>query len=359
MTTLPDAPIASQGPVLPVTVARFDDIARADWDRLFRVTTSATPFSSWTVHRAWWDAYSNGAEPHYLLVGADPIRGIVPLMARSSPGATGRTIYLAATYHVDYATALAADGDIETVARACLEHFSRDAAHPNACTIDLRRLRADDAFLAQLHLEAGRRAGESGWTVHREREDVCPVVELADDWSLLLAGLGKKTRHEVRRKLRRAQAQGPLRLRYAPLDAATAGRFIDLHQARWGAAGLFTDTDDGRRSGRFLHRLVELEAAEGERARFHIGEVVVGDRAIYMLAGFASGATCYFYNAGMDTAALELSPGVVGTALYLRDRIDRGDKRFDFLRGDEPYKYEWGAADEVVCRLLITPRGAK
>ena len=46
-----------------------------------------------------------------------------------------------------------------------LEHLSRDAAHPTARPIDLRRLRADDAFLAQLHLEAGRRAGESGWTV--------------------------------------------------------------------------------------------------------------------------------------------------------------------------------------------------
>ena len=25
----------------------------------------------------------------------------------------------------------------------------------------------------------------------------------------------------------------------------------------------------------------------------------------------------------------------------------------DFLRGDEPYKYEWGAVDEPIQRLLL------
>ena len=49
---------------------------------------------------------------------------------------------------------------------------------------------------------------------------------------------------------------------------------------------------------------------------------------------------------------------MVGTALYIRDRIDRGEKRFDFLRGDEPYKYEWGATDQLLYRLVIEPREA-
>ena len=29
----------------------------------------------------------------------------------------------------------------------------------------------------------------------------------------------------------------------------------------------------------------------------------------------------------------------------------------DFLRGDEPYKYEWGAVDEPIQRVLVR-RGA-
>ena len=55
----------------------------------------------------------------------------------------------------------------------------------------------------------------------------------------------------------------------------------------------------------------------------------------------------------MDPAAPEASPGVTGTAAYLRDRLAAGRRRFDFLRGDESYKYEWGAVDEPIERLLV------
>jgi CelD/BcsL family acetyltransferase involved in cellulose biosynthesis len=60
-----------------------------------------------------------------------------------------------------------------------------------------------------------------------------------------------------------------------------------------------------------------------------------------------------FYNAGIDPDARELSPGVVLTGRYMRHAIETGKRRFDFLRGDEPYKYEWGATDEPIQRLLV------
>ena len=55
----------------------------------------------------------------------------------------------------------------------------------------------------------------------------------------------------------------------------------------------------------------------------------------------------------MDPDARELSPGVTGAAAYLRDRLAAGRSRFDFLRGNEPYKYEWGAVDEPIHRLIV------
>ena len=78
-----------------------------------------------------------------------------------------------------------------------------------------------------------------------------------------LATLDKKARHEIRRKLRRAEATGAVTFRAMPLDATSVETFIRLHQARWGDEGLFPDTEGGHRSRRFLHRLAELEAAEG------------------------------------------------------------------------------------------------
>ena len=80
----------------------------------------------------------------------------------------------------------------------------------------------------------------------------------------------------------------------------------------------------------------------------------MGERLIFAGVGFDDGQTCYFYNAGWTPEARELSPGVTGAAAYIRDRIAAGRTRFDFLRGNEPYKYEWGAVDEPIHRIVVS-----
>jgi len=79
-----------------------------------------------------------------------------------------------------------------------------------------------------------------------------------------------------------------------------------------------------------------------------------GKRLVFAAMAFDDGATIFLYNAGMDPSAANVSPGVTGTALYFQDRLAAGRRRFDFLRGNESYKYEWGAVDEPIERLLVT-----
>jgi CelD/BcsL family acetyltransferase involved in cellulose biosynthesis len=350
-TTVPTTPT----PPAPLREEAFDDIPREDWERLVGLTTAATPFARWTFHRAWWDAYGQTAEPHYLVCGHDPVTAIVPLMGRRVASLPPATLFYAASYHADYATALMGTNDIESVASALTDELARRFSEGTAAALDLRRIRPADEFAAVLEERALALAADRDWLVRREQEDVSPVVELVSDWNQQLSGLGKKARHEIRRKVRRAQRAGPVQFRYLPLDSSAADGFIRLHQARWGSNGLFAATDDGDRSRVFLHRLVELEGELGAGARFHLGDVTIDDRVAYALAGFSEGGTTYFYNAGLDPDCLDLSPGVVGTAAYLRERGEAGDTTFDFLRGNEPYKYAWGASDTSIDRIVIEP----
>ena len=355
------APCPGPRPATPLQTKHipFEGIPRSAWDALLSVSARPTPFSRWTFHRAWWDAYGETSDARYLVCcrpGTDDVIAIVPLMIRatsSEPGSAARTLFMGASYHADYATILCRPGDLAEVSEAVACALTGDAGR-SWDTIDLRRLRHDDPALT--HLTDAFLAMAPDWRVSVGQEDVCPVVTLpADgDWEAYLATLDKKARHEIRRKLRRAEAVGPVRFRQLPLEAASVEAFIALHQARWGDQGLFPDTPDGARSRRFLHRLTELEAAEGASAQLMLGEVSVGDRVVVSTVAFDDGTTCFFYNAGMDPAARDLSPGVTGTAAYLRDRLEAGRIRFDFLRGDEPYKYEWGAVDEPVGRIVVT-----
>ena len=85
--------------------------------------------------------------------------------------------------------------------------------------------------------------------------------------------------------------------------------------------------------------------------------LTVAGRRIAAGITFEYGDTLAYYNAGVDPDARELSPGVVMVAKYVERAIATGRHRLDFLRGDEPYKYEWGAVDEPIQRLLVRRGG--
>ena len=363
----------------------FVDIPRPCWDELLRRTQAATPFSRWTFHRAWWDAYGDTAHEQYLAcvnagtvdIDWQDVRAIVPLMHRhelepddiaqrtvvrahqptctSVPG-EAKAVFFGASYHADYATVLARPADLPDVASATARALAQppDTHHGSQPwdVVDLRRLRHDDPALAAL--ESALRAADEGWAVVREQEDVCPVVSSpSGDWDEYLATLDKKARHEIRRKLRRAAAVGELTIEISAPTTDAVDSFIDLHRLRFGDQGLFPDNEGGRRSRRFIHRLAELELAEPDGGQLHVALVRCGQRLVFVALAFDDGQTCFLYNAGMDPAAAEVSPGVTGTAEYIRDRLAAGRRRFDFLRGDESYKYEWGAHDEPIERLLV------
>ena len=373
-----------QTPALRVERRDLAVISPATWDALVARTPWATPFSAWAFHRAWWDAYgANAHEETLVLVATDapadgsaPPIAIVPLMHRHevepsdalthttmrhgadadltqvAPDATA--VFFGASYHADYATVLATPADLAAVAAGLAAYLSDD--RPGAWdAIDLRRLRCGDPAAEALAAAFGAREIAEGWTLNLEREDVCPVVSLPDGASMddYLTTLGKKERHEIRRKVRRAEAAGEIRLDDAADPLADLEAFIDLHQKRWGDAGLFPSTPGGEQSRVFFRRLFELWGPGGP---LRLTFLSIGGRRIAAGIHLETPDGYLYYNAGVDPEARDLSPGVVMVHAYVERALAAGKRRMDFLRGDEPYKYEWGAIDEPIQRLLVRRR---
>jgi CelD/BcsL family acetyltransferase involved in cellulose biosynthesis len=403
----------ARAPRLSVERRPVAEIDRQAWDSLAAATPWSTPFSAWAYHTAWWDGYGANARDETLLVtdpsaspGSAPV-AILPLMRRHAvepsdavtqtelrhepherheagerreshephapapheghephqphdadaphspaparpPAAS--VLYMGASYHGDYATVLAAPEALSRVAPALVEHLA--TATPEWQAADLRRLRCGDPAAEALETAFRARAGVEGWQVTLEREDVCPVATIPEgaDFDGFLATLGKKERHEIRRKIRRAEASGEVCLVASEDPLAELDAFIDLHQARWGAAGLFPPTPGGEQSRRFLRRLFELLGTDGP---LRLSFLSVGGRRIAAGLHFETPDAVLYYNAGVDPEASQLSPGVLLVAAYVRLAIATGRRRLDFLRGDESYKYQWGGVDEPVQRLLV------
>jgi CelD/BcsL family acetyltransferase involved in cellulose biosynthesis len=368
---------ASTGTRFVAVRRAFDSIAGETWDALAGRTPWATPFSRHCVQRAWWDAYGATAHDQTLVVvdeaAPDEIVGIVPLMhrhelepgdvaarttMRHQPGSTLRpvpasatAVFFGASYHADYATVMAAPADLGTVCDAVVASLAAQD-HSRWDVVDLRRLRAGDPAADSLAKALEWAAPGACWFVTREQEDVCPIVTLAPgtDYDGYLATLGGKERHEIRRKVRRAEAAGEVRLERSANPVRDLDAFVDLHQKRWGADGLFPPTEGGAASRRFFAGLFEDCAPPGI---VDLSFLSVGGRRIAAGVTFDDGEAVYYYNAGVDPDARELSPGVVMVARYIQRAIELGRTRLDFLRGDEPYKYEWGAVDSPIERLLV------
>jgi CelD/BcsL family acetyltransferase involved in cellulose biosynthesis len=61
------------------------------------------------------------------------------------------------------------------------------------------------------------------------------------------------------------------------------------------------------------------------------------------------------YNSGFDPAHAKLAPGIVLLAHVIRDAIERGVPVFDFLRGEESYKYAFGPKPHDLLRIRVRP----
>ncbi|NIM22479.1 MAG: GNAT family N-acetyltransferase, partial [Candidatus Latescibacteria bacterium] len=68
--------------------------------------------------------------------------------------------------------------------------------------------------------------------------------------------------------------------------------------------------------------------------------LTMNDKRVASYMNFFHGERIMVYNSGLDPAAYRLSPGIVLMAHLIRSAIEEQRfKIFDFLRGDEAYKY--------------------
>ena len=82
----------------------------------------------------------------------------------------------------------------------------------------------------------------------------------------------------------------------------------------------------------------------------------VGGRPVATYFCFDYNNEILVYNSGYDPAGVpQLSPGWVLLARLIRHAIGLGRSRFDFLQGNEDYKYRFGGTDMPIYRTLLRP----
>jgi hypothetical protein len=246
----------------------------------------------------------------------------------------------------------------ERVTEALADYLTghADTAACNALAWDLMELggvNAHDRPTGRLveHL------AERGCVVHRRPAFNCWRIELPATWDQYLAMLSKGHRKQLRQFERDLLDSGHAVLHTVQCHselAHAADLLVALHQRRrrtLGQRGCFA-------SPRFaaFHREVMPRLLTDGRLQLHWLELDGKPAAVeYQLAGEG---TVYAYQAGVEPELLDQEPGRLITLATLRRAIRQGDRAFDFLRGDEPYKAHFRAAPRPSLELRIVPNRA-
>ncbi|HSN77889.1 MAG TPA: GNAT family N-acetyltransferase [Anaerolineae bacterium] len=322
-----------------------------DWNALLARSRTNTLFLSWEWQTTWWRCLGEG--DLWLLAWYDGGRlvAIAPLYLHRDGAGLRRFDLVGCVEVSDYLDLLVEDGREEAVYSALLDWLDSDACPPWDVTglCNLAETSLTHRLLPEL--AAGR-----GWEAVTSLEDVCPLILLPDSFEAYLQeNLSKKQRHEVRRKLRRIEEEAAVR--WYVVDGAS-----DLGQATDAFLHLHRLSKDEKES--FMTPEMEAFFREAIQVMHHAGWLylafieVNGAKAAAML-GFIYDGRLLVYNSGYDPASYsELSPGIVLTARIIEDAIQRGLGVFDFLQGNEVYKYRFGAQDTVVYSTVIRPTHA-
>ncbi|UEM24592.1 GNAT family N-acetyltransferase (plasmid) [Skermanella mucosa] len=186
--------------------------------------------------------------------------------------------------------------------------------------------------------------------------DICPYIKLPNDWDLYLNDyVSANTRQKVKRFLKKVDG-GEFRITHADEDTVRQDLKILL--------GFWT-TKWGDRKGDRLKSILKtthtmlLRSFEG--GSLFLPVLWKEDRplgALAFLTDRVKGALL-FHSAGRDETFTSPPPGFILHAYSIRYAIAQGFRTYDFLRGNEPYKYMYGAQEQRIRTIVISTRDGR
>jgi CelD/BcsL family acetyltransferase involved in cellulose biosynthesis len=308
-----------------------DSSNRLNWDCLFVLP-------GWL--KAWWQTFGRDCTPYLCSIRSrGELIGMAPLMVEDQ---TARL--MGDTDVCDFQDMVVVPGREKAFFNALFNHLKKQGIR----WLDLEAVRSDSTLYRHL----APAAADQPTAVDCRSVDATMVLDLPSSWDAYLRRLTGKQRHEVRRKFRRLKEAGRVKIRSIH-DAADLSSAMDTFLAlfkknRMDKARFMTD-----RMASFF-RALSIELASARILRLFL--LSLDDAVVAAVMCFDHDETFHLYNNGYDEGYHSLSVGLLSKLLTLKESIQLGKKRYDFLKGTEVYKQRLGARQIPLyrCRIRLT-----
>ncbi len=315
-----------------VVFDHFDEIY-ADWEKLIE-NVDNSPFISPFWQKLWWEHFGEGDLYIAKIVDDKDIIGIAPLYLN---GNVAR--FIGGTDLFDYQDLIFLKGYEELGVKAFLNHISKLYWDK----IELVSIPEDS-----LNLDLLKRFSEDyGFIFEDTNLETSPGEYLPGTWEEYISSLSKKNRHELRRKLKRIDSHGYKFYKSSKLDILNSlPDFFRLHKL----------SSDDKSEFMTLEReqfFTEIAIHHIEKNQMNLSFLEMSGIRVATSFCFDYGSATYLYNSGFDRNFSSFSVGLICNALVIQSSIQEGKNYFDFLRGDERYKYHLGGVDKSVRKIVL------
>jgi CelD/BcsL family acetyltransferase involved in cellulose biosynthesis len=312
------------------------------WEELYRSDPSATPFVSPGWGQAWMRHWSRSAEPWLITVrDQERLVGLAPLALERYRGA--RVVRMLGKEPGDYWDVLAVPEHRDRVARAMAAELSRledkwdvffCAGQPGGC--------ATAALFGERSLRMQARAPTP-----------CPGIELPATFDEYLALLPASRRSNIRRHIRKLD-RGDVTLREvtdaSELDGAIA-RWHALHLKRWET--LEQSIDPTHLTRGFHDFMLDAMRSLVPQGLATVWEFSANGEVVGVYVNLLDDDSFYWYLSGFEPRHSRLGIGKLSIAHGIRWSIETGRSYFDLTRGQESFKYYFGAVDRHCPSVVV------
>jgi CelD/BcsL family acetyltransferase involved in cellulose biosynthesis len=237
---------------------------------------------------------------------------------------------------------------------AALLGYLRENLHGVSLILRLSLIPEDSQFLSALKKNMAPLVKS---LVFQERvRTLAPYIDLPSSWEGYSASLGRRRRKVLGKALRHLEREKRMvEFRQYTADSLDEGlnRFFDLHQERWhmvGLRGSFPESKD-----REFHREVARKFLN--RNWLHLSSLTIDGEVASALFACIFNQKFYAITEARNIRYARYSVGHLHGIQVIKDAIDRRLSEFDFLQGDEPYKFYWTKSARRYMRVTIIRRG--
>ncbi len=342
------------------TLSAFNRLEQ-DWNGVYDADPDAQLFMSWQ----WLSGWLGQISTPWVILGAKaneradtPYSAFLPLriQTKMSDGRIHNELNMAGNFAADYTGILCAPGvehqAIPAFAR-CLKQMMWARVNFENCRVSEPRMRLLLAHFPKATFQVNEisRVGK----VDGIDNNLCPFIELPPDWNAYLETLSANTRQKLRRLLKLVGSTGEYRLTLATPE--TIERDLDTLLKFW-------EIKWKPRKGDLVHTLVRSNRAMLSRS-FKQGLLFLptlwkDERPLAALATLMDmrKRAYLFYMTGRDQTFDGPPPGMILHAYSIRHAIANGFTEYDFLRGNESYKYSFGVKERRIrCVVVGTKSG--